>query len=113
MIDWIWGLATNFEFNSMLALFIYWVPLSVCAGVYFLRGVNLYRQEIINRDIADKEKFKIYRPTLTVGLIIWYFLVTICPVGNLCAMIFDCASSVFSWINRAFNIPLVPARKKT
>lgn len=106
MFDWIGNLITNFEFNSSIALFMYWMPLLVCAVVYFLECINLYR-----RDVEMRDSSKHYEPELTVGLIVWYCLLTVMPVANLCAMVFDCASSVFSWLGKFLNIPLVPKRK--
>lgn len=96
----------SFEFTSMLALFVYWVPLFICAVVYFFRTIKLYKADLKNR-----EKLNFYTPTLTVGLIVWFITCTITPCINLFALVFDCASSVFIWIGKVLDIPLVPDKK--
>ncbi len=100
MIDY----AKSYEFMSMLALFTYWIPAFICAAVYLFRSVSLYKT-----DLDNCEK-KHYYPKLTVGLIVWMIIRAITPAINLFALVFDCASSVFKWLGRVFDIPLV-ARK--
>jgi hypothetical protein len=92
---------TSYEFVSMLALFTYWIPLAICLSVYFFRTIKLYRLDLSNCN----DKF--YTPTLTIGLIVWMFLLAITPAINLFALVFDCAGSVFKWLGKSLNIPLV------
>lgn len=101
MIDFV----KSFEFASAIALFVYWLPLAICAGVYFFRCVALYKSDLA------KSKEKYYTPELTVGLIVWFALCSICPAGNLLALTFDCAGSVFRWLGKVLDIPLVPKQK--
>ena len=94
----------SFEFASILALYIYWIPTAICTCVYFLRSVGLYQQDL------QKCQEKFYTPQLTVGLITWFVILSITPCVNLLAVVFDCASSVFKWLEKFFDIPLVPKR---
>lgn len=96
----------SFEFTSMLALYVYWVPLFICAVVYFFRTIKLYKS-----DLTKRQESRFYIPTLTVGLIVWFILLTITPCANLFALVFDCASSVFTWFRKVLDIPLVPKQK--
>lgn len=96
----------SFEFTSMLALYVYWVPLVICAIVYFFRTIHLYKKDLVKR-----EESKFYSPSLTIGTIVWFVLLTITPCVNLFALVFDCASSVFTWLGKVLDIPLVPKQK--
>ena len=100
MIEYI----TSFEFTSMLALIIYWIPLLICATVYLTRTLLLYKADL------KKCQDKFYTPTLTVGLIVWRVILTVTPCVNLLATVFDCSSSVFRWLGKFLDIPLVPKR---
>ena len=101
MIESIKQYALSYEFISMLALFTYWIPLLVCATVYSLRFVGMYKRDLK----GCKEKY--YTPSLTIGVIVWYLVVTLAPAVNMLAMVFDCGSSVFEWLGKTLNIPLV------
>ncbi len=101
MIDSIKDYAMSYEFVSMLALFTFWVPMTVCLSVYLFRLISMYK-----RDLKECENER-YTPTLTVGVIIWYSILSVTPCVNLFAMVFDCASSVFKWLGEVFNQPLV------
>jgi hypothetical protein len=94
----------SFEFTSMLALYVYWVPLTVCLVVYFFRTIARYKLDL------KRCEEKHYSPELTIGRIVWYVVLTITPSVNLFALVFDCASSVFKWLGRVFDVPLVPKR---
>lgn len=96
----------SFEFTSTLALLVYWIPLFICAGVYFFRTISLYKTDLKKSD----EMY--YNPTLTIGLIVWFIVLTLTPCVNLLALVFDCAGSVFIWLGKVLDIPLVPKRKR-
>lgn len=102
MIDFI----TSFEFTSFLALLVYWTPLAICLAVYLLRTVHLYHNDL------EKCQQKYYAPELTVGLIIWMIFLSVTPLVNVFALVFDCAGSVFRLIIDAFEIPLVRHQPK-
>lgn len=94
----------SFEFTSTMALMVYWIPLVICALVYFFRTILIYKSDL------KKCKEKYYEPKLTIGLIVWFFVLTVTPCVNLLALVFDCASSVFKWLGRVLDVPLVPKR---
>jgi hypothetical protein len=96
----------SFEFTSTLALMVYWIPLAICAIVYFFRVIRLYKI-----DLEKRHHSTFYIPTLTVGLIVQFIVCTITPCVNLLALVFDCASSVFIWFGKVLDIPLVPKQK--
>jgi len=100
MIDYI----TSFEFNSQLALFIYWIPLAICAAVYPFRFVKMYKEDL------TKSTEKFYEPSLTIGHIVAVTIGAVCPVINLVMAIFDASASAFKFIGRLLDIPLVPKR---
>ena len=100
MIDYV----KSYEFMSMLALFTYWIPALVCTVVYIFRFVRLYKLDL------SKCEEKFYSPQLTVGLIVWLAICALTPAINLFALVFDCAGSVFKWLGKTFEIPLVRAR---
>ena len=97
----------SFEFMSGLGVFTYWIPLLICTCVYFFRAIWLYKSDLSRCNENH------YTPKLTVGLIIWFIILSVTPCINMFAMVFDCAASVFKWIGRFFDIPLVPKRVKS
>lgn len=101
MIDSIKQFLFSYDFMSALAIYTYWVPLLVCAVTYLFRFVHYYQVDL--RNCAEKY----YRPNLTIGAIIWHIILTFTPCINMLAMIFDCAGSVFGWLGRTFDTPLV------
>jgi hypothetical protein len=101
MIDWI----KNYQFNGTLALYTYWVPLAVCLIVYAFRFVSAYREDV------KKSSEPYYSPTLTIGAILGHILLAVTPAVNLFAMVFDCTASVFRWLGRVLDVPLVRKRK--
>lgn len=103
MIEWI----KNYQFNGTLALFTYWVPLAVCLIVYAFRFVETYREDV------KKSAESYYVPTLTIGAILGHILLAVVPAVNLFAMVFDCTASVFRWLGRVLDVPLVRKRKSS
>jgi len=91
----------SYEFISMLALFTYWIPASVCLSVYFFRSIKLYKSDL--KKCNDEH----YRPDLTIGLLVWMLICSVIPAVNLLALVFDCAGSVFKWLGQVLDIPLV------
>jgi len=106
MIDTIKNAATSYEFLSMLALFTFWVPLTICLTVYLFRFVAMYKKDL---QMCSEMH---YRPSLTLGKIVWYLSISIIPGINLFTLVFDCASSLFKWLGRVLDFPLVRARVK-
>lgn len=104
MIDSIKNFAVSFEFYSHLALFTYWIPLAICFVTYFARLIKSYR-----RDLTARSR-EYYEPELTVGAIVLMFFLSLTPVINMFAMVFDCLDSVIKWIGRTLNFGLIPHR---
>lgn len=120
--------------NPWIAVFLYWLPLSVCAVGYTLRTFENYYKDIEDREKYIAEKAIIdaehsddtddeyrkyyniyYRPTDTIGTLIGRGIVTIMPIANMWAAIFDISPKLFSrFIERVeelFDQPLVPRPK--
>ena len=132
MINWIlefWG-------NPYLAILCYWMPLVVCFIGYILRTNENYQKDIANRDAYESyqlakvkvecdemkdEDFKqlypksdycySYTPTDTYGSLLGRALLTIVPIANIFAAIFDVSpklfQNLFDWISKVFNTPIV------
>lgn len=104
MIDWI----LTFSFNSTLGLLLYWLPLGFCGYGYLMRTHRNYRKDKAKREEAGGY----YTPTDKLGTLIGRGLVSVIPVANLCAAVFDLGPEVFSRVierlENVFNIPLVP-----
>ena len=108
--------------NPWIAFFLYWLPLSLCTVGYTLRTFENYYKDVTNRDEYEKEKSKnpesmaaYYSPTDTIGTLIGRAIVTIVPICNLWASVFDISPRLFGKLIRQieliFNQPLVPKRK--
>jgi hypothetical protein len=104
MIDYV----KSFEFTSTLAMLIYWLPMAICLGVYLFKIIGMYRADLGARD--DDAKF--YRPTLTIGAIVWRLVLSVTPAVNLFALVFDCMADVFKWLGSFLDIPLVSKRSQ-
>lgn len=116
MIDYVLGLWAN----KWIALGLYWLPLAFCAYGYLVRTAHNFAKDRRTRVTPGAY----YSPTDTLGTLIGRGFVTIIPLANVCAAVFDLAPEVFGrffdWISRVFNVPLVPdlpdgeaRRKKT
>ena len=107
MFDWIMA----FKFNSLLALFVYWLPLGLCAYGYTVRTWKNYQADVKAR--SDKGY---YRPTDKLGDLIGRGVISIIPVGNVMAACFDVAPEVFGdWfrlLGEIFDQPIVPDSDK-
>ena len=119
MIDGIINLFTSYTFNSMLAVYIYWIPMVICTIVYFIRIIKLYKEDIRKRNDhlnwveTERSHYRpSYIPGLTLGKIAGFIFASICPVVNLYSLLFDCATSVFSTLVDLLDIPLVPKPKE-
>lgn len=106
-------LVKKYEFNDTLSIYTYWIPLAVCLVVYLLRFLELYRTDL------EESKKEYYYPKLTVGYIIGHLFLAIVPIINLFALVFDCFGSIFGYIrsfllfiDKVFDIPLVPKPSK-
>jgi hypothetical protein len=104
VIDWV----LNLWANRWIAFGLYWLPLAFCAFGYILRTGRNFRKDRAKR----VEVGEFYHPTDTIGTLIGRGLLTIIPLANVCAAVFDLAPEVFgkffSWLERVFSQPLVP-----
>lgn len=104
MIDWVLGLWAN----KWIAFGLYWLPLAFCTFGYMTRTLRNF-----TNDRAERRKLGgYYHPSDTIGTLIGRGLVSVVPVANIFASVFDLAPEVFGrffkWIGRVFNQPLVP-----
>lgn len=99
-------------FNSILGFLLYWVPLLFCMVGYTIRTGKNYRKDIKARD----KLFDSYHPTDTIGTLIGRALVSIIPIANLWAAIFNLApdffGELFDYIGKIFDQSLVPRKKE-
>jgi hypothetical protein len=120
----------SLSFTSWVGILLYWTPLSLCVVGYTWRTIVNINRDIKERNttaLAVKEnlairagslkaplKSELYFPTDTLGDLIGRALVTVIPVANLWAAIFDVApkmfGKVFHWIGEVFDQPLVPRK---
>lgn len=107
MIDYIMG----FKFNSMLAIYLYWIPMLICY-VYNI-GAIYYD---VQSDLKNRESDVYYREKLTIGSIVVRVITPAIPVWNLLGAVFHTApvvlKHIFEIITTIFDIPLIPRRKK-
>lgn len=111
MVDMILNYILTFQWNSWLAIGLYWVPLSFCVYGYTARTIKRYVSDKKERETPGA----FYYPRETVGCLIGRALVTILPIANLWAALFDLAPKIFSefftLIGKIFDQPLVPDTK--
>lgn len=103
MINYVLGLWAN----RWLAVGLYWLPLSMCAWGYLLRtSRNIQRDKMLRVDRTG------YIPSETIGGLMGRALVTLVPIANLWAAMFDVGPEVFGkffrWLGDVFDQPLVP-----
>jgi hypothetical protein len=116
--------------NPWIAVFLYWLPLSICAVGYTLKTFENYQKDFRARGVyiakltAAKALEKTdsgramrtvgyYYPTDKIGTLIGRAVVSICPIANLWAAMFDVSPRLFhrliQQIEKFFDPPLVPS----
>lgn len=102
------------RFNGFLAIWLYWLPLALCAFGYTLRTGRNYRKDVQTRDDTANAAAKYYTPTDTIGTLIGRAVVTVLPIANTWAAAFDIGpmlfGKLFNWLGRVFDQPLVPKK---
>ena len=105
--------------NGWIALVAFWLPLLLCAYGYIIRSARDFandRAARANSELPASQSNGYYSPTITIGTLVGRVLLTVVPIVNLFAAIFDVAPKVFGdfikWFGKAFDIPLVPKRAK-
>lgn len=122
MIENLMNTLISFNFTSTMGILLYWVPVSVCVYGYTVRTWLNYQKDVGQREKVQTQQPdkdgrvpKFYSPTDTIGTLIGRALVTALPVANIWAAAFDVApklfSTLFKWIGRVFDQPLVPRHK--
>jgi hypothetical protein len=98
--------------NFWLALGLYWLPLIICIVCYFVRTVQNFRRD----RAARRRPGAIYIPTDDVGSVLGRVFVSIIPVLNLIAVVFDLSPKIFSrffsGLYELLTQPLVPDDRK-
>jgi hypothetical protein len=98
-------------FNSIFGFILYWIPLVFCMVGYSIRTGKNYRKDVKDRGDSSKS----YCPTDTIGDLIGRALVSIIPIANLWAAMFNLApdffGELFEYIGKVFDQPLVPRKK--
>lgn len=101
--------------NSWIAALLYWLPMALCAYGYTARTSRQIAKDRASRAKAASDERGFYLPSITVGSLVGYAALTVAPIANLFAAIFDVAPDVFHGFirlcDRVFNVPLVPDRK--
>ena len=119
--EWLESLG-EWWFTGIMGICLYFVPLFTCLLVYTLKGIKIYfrlRKERVG-DFGYSEKStwsKWYDPNdLTVGHLIGFAFVSVCPVVNLIAFLKECAWEVLKFICKKcewlFTAQLVPDNEK-
>lgn len=116
----------NFQFNSLLGICLYWIPLVFCMVFYTVRTAAGYMADKAGREKDDAEREKEvdspyrstyhYYPKETIGRIIGRALVSVMPIANIWAALFDLSPKVFGrffeLVGQIFDQPLVPKRER-
>jgi hypothetical protein len=127
MIDWLVELAKETAtFNSLFGIILYWVPVSLCLVGYTIRtGANVRADRIkrsrveamptIDASVSDSTYREYYHPTDTIGSLVGRAIVSVIPIANLWAALFDVAPFMFGnffiWIAKVLDQPLVPRKQ--
>ena len=91
MIDYI----LNFQFNTWLALGLYWVPLVLCLIGYSVRSWKEYQDDIASIYAATQtHQYGSVHGDLTVGLVLRRLLNSVTPGLNLLCLIFSIGYSM-------------------
>ncbi len=106
MIDYV----LSFQFNSLLGLLLYWVPLVLCLIGYTARTWNDYKHEIVRREQCVKDRYS-YFPNLTVGVVLSRIFSSVVPGFNIMALVFSISgpmlASIWEFFSAVFSMPLV------
>ncbi len=106
-------------FTGMMGICLYFVPLVTCLLVYFVKGVNIYfnlRKERVGEG-DSKHITSWFRPDkLTVGHVVAFAFISVCPVVNLIAFFVETGWKVLKFICKkfewVFTASLVPDSEK-
>lgn len=109
-IEGIWNEVLNFEFTSWAGLWLYWIPLVLCAVYFSIKCMLDYYSDAKNR--AGSIQTSMYIPRLKIGTIVNRAIASVCPVINLWEAVFDAfpffMGHIGTWIEKLLDVPLVP-----
>jgi len=102
--------------TGLMGIILYWMPLVVCSIVYAVKGANIYSK--LRKDRVGLGKFaSFFHPDeLTVGHVIAFTFISVCPGVNLIAFFVETGWKVLRFIVKKcewiFTLSLVPDSKK-
>lgn len=104
---------TQWWFTGAMGTILYWMPLIVCLAVYFYTVVEKIREDYEKRTGEMEEGVSdFYNPEVTIGTIIGYIFISVCPGINLVCFFRETAwkliKFVFERIEWIFEIPIIP-----
>lgn len=127
MFDSAINFVTAFQYNSIMGILLYWVPLVLCIAGSTFEVKRRFLLDISERN-AERAKYErqleevqsgarftatnYYSPSITVGSILGMILLSIIPVINIFRAVFEHAPTlikqIFDVVEKLFDIPLVP-----
>jgi len=102
-------------FSGLMGIILYWLPLISCIVVYTLKGIKIYFK--LRKERVGEGKESWFDPDdLTVGHIIGFTIISVCPGVNLIAFMKECAWEILSFIwsrcEKFFTASLVPDNER-
>ncbi len=111
-IESVWNYTLALPMNGYLAIFLYWIPMALCAIGYTRNCVDEYYEDVKAVSSSDG---KFYSQKLRVGTIVWRICVTLIPVANLFALVFrhlhPMCSMVFEALVDVLSTPIVKKKE--
>jgi hypothetical protein len=108
MTEYIPKFILDFEFNSLLGILMYWVPLVITAIDAIKQSYTDIRSDI-NERTRNYSRY-------TVGDIVLYTMQTVTPVVNLLKAVFVSAPNLlrgtFDALFAILDTPIIPAKKE-
>lgn len=112
MIDYILAI----QYNSVIALAAYWIPMSICLVGYLCKTWKEYHEEVA-RSIECQQRNIGYITNLTIGVVVSRIFATFLPGVNVVAIAFDIGwpmlCTIIRSITNVLDIPLVKPYKST
>jgi hypothetical protein len=108
--DWLVAILVP-NFDSWIALLLYWVPLMLNLVAYTIIGIRKYRRDLLEREQALSVRNYYYDPSIRLGDVLGSIFCTVTPIVNLGCAIFSSIPELFGRFAHVLNIPLVPKVK--
>ncbi|HET6631496.1 MAG TPA: hypothetical protein VFG73_02155 [Rhodanobacteraceae bacterium] len=100
----------------LLVLWLYYLPLVVCALGFAVRTGRDYQRDVAARAAAERTH-RLYAPELTIGTLLGRAVLTFVPVLNVLTAVFAFALGrralirALDWIWTLTDVPLVPRKR--